>query len=257
MTSPALRCAQLGFRYPDGNEALHDLGFSLAKGERLAVVGPNGAGKTTLFHLICGLLAPSMGEVEALGRPVEPGRFNPGIALVFQDADDQLFCPTVREDVGFGPSNMDLPAAEVQLRVAQALDAVGAMALAERPVHHLSGGEKRMVCLAGALAMQPAMILFDEPSAGLDLRNRRRLIERLQGLRETLVLASHDLELLLEVCDRVLLLDEGRLVADGPIREVFGNEALMRAHGQEKPHSLLPHGAANHHLAPPPRRATP
>lgn len=238
---PALELRGVRFVYTHDAPVLSDLDLVVDPGERVGVIGPNGAGKTTLFHLISGLLVPKAGQIAVHGRPVRPGRFNPEVGLVFQEPDDQLFCPSVHEDVAFGPSNMGLPPEQVQHRVAEALAKVGASALAQRPVQHLSGGEKRVVCLAGVLAMQPRLIIFDEPSAGLDLRNRRRLLNLLQGLEQTLLIASHDLELLLEACTRVILLDQGRVVADGPIRTIMGNAELMLAHGQEKPHSLYPH----------------
>lgn len=245
--SPALACAGLRFSYPDRPNVLRGIDLDIGCGERIGVIGPNGAGKTTLFHLACGLLRPQAGSVEVLGAPLRPGEFNPQVALVFQDSDDQLFCPTVGEDVAFGPYNMGLSSAEIDERVRRALSTVGALDLAERPVHHLSGGEKRVVGLAGALAMQPRIILFDEPSSGLDSRNRRRLIALLAEMTQTVVIASHDLELLLETCDRAILLDAGRIVADRPIRAVMEDAALMAAHGQEVPHSLTPHvhGALN------------
>lgn len=237
----ALVCSGLRFAYPGRPEALRGIDLEIGCGERVGVVGPNGAGKTTLFHLACGLLQPAAGRIEVFGAPQRPGAFDPRLALLFQHADDQLFCPTVAEDVAFGPRNLGLDRAEIEARVREALAAVGALALAERPVHHLSGGEKRVVSLAGALALRPRLILFDEPSSGLDSRNRRRLIALLQAMTQTLLLASHDLELLLETCERAVLLDEGRVIAEGPIRAILGDAGLMTAHGQEVPHSLIPH----------------
>ena len=185
-------------------------------------------------------------EVSLLGRPVAFGKFNPQVTLVFQNPDDQLFCPSVREDVAFGLQNMGLPREEVEARVKAALLTVGASRLADRPVHHLSEGEKRIVSIASVLAMHPELVMYDEPSANLDIRSRRRLIRLLQSSAETILVASHDLELILEVCERVILIDEGRIVADGDPREIMGNEQLMEAHGQEKPHSLIPHQIPHH-----------
>jgi cobalt/nickel transport system ATP-binding protein len=241
MTESVLSISELSFSYPDGNSVLEGVNLEVMPGERVGLIGPNGAGKTTLFLQICGILKPSNGEVSVLGKAVANGAFYPEVGLVFQNPDDQLFCPSVRDDVGFGPRNMRLSRDEVEARVAEALTAVGALKLAERPPHHLSEGEKRMVSIAGVLAMRPRLVIYDEPSANLDIRSRRRLIRLLQISNETILIASHDLELILEVCDRVVLIDNGRIVADGNPRDIMGNDQLMETHGQEKPHSLVPH----------------
>lgn len=242
----ALSVSGLSFSYPDRPGVLRGVELRVSPGERVGVIGPNGAGKTTLFHLLCGVLRPASGQVELFGKPVIPGEFRPEIGLVFQNPDDQLFCPSVRDDVAFGPQNMGLAPEEIHTRVAEALKTTGTWELADRPPHHLSGGEKRMVAIAGVLAMRPRLIVYDEPSASLDIRSRRRLIRFLQGSGETFLLSSHDLELVLEVCDRVLLMDEGRIVAEGAPRELLGDTGLMETHGLEKPHSLTPHTAPHH-----------
>ena len=175
------------------------------------------------------------------GDPVVPGQFRPDIGLVFQNPDDQLFSASVWEDVSFGPQNMGLVPPELNSRVSEALLLTGTQDLVERPPHHLSGGEKRMVAIASVLAMQPQLVIYDEPSANLDMRARRRLIKFLQSSQETSLVASHDLELIIEVCDRVILLDEGQVIADGETRQIMGNQALMERHGLEMPHSLIPH----------------
>lgn len=243
----AIQLQSLDFSYPDNPDVLQNLDCCIEPGQRVGVIGPNGAGKTTLFLIICGIIKPSAGRVQVLDRPVVCGRFNPQIALVFQKSDDQLFCPSVWDDVAFGPQNMGFSQDQVEQRVREALETVGGLELARRPVHHLSEGEKRIVSIAGALAMQPRVLIYDEPSAGLDLRTRRRLISLLQHSAQTLLIASHDLELVLEVCDRVILMDRGRIVADGPSLAVMSNEPLMTAHGQEKPHSLVPHPIPHRH----------
>jgi cobalt/nickel transport system ATP-binding protein len=240
-TVPVLAVSGLWFSYPDNQSALKDINIEVMPGQRVGVIGPNGAGKTTLFLAICGMLKPSAGAISLLGRPVAFGKFNPQVALVFQNPDDQLFCPSVKEDVAFGLQNMGLPREEVEVRVTEALSNVGASRLANRPVHHLSEGEKRIVSIASVLAMRPELVMYDEPSANLDIRSRRRLIRLLQSSTETILLASHDLELILEVCQRVVLIDEGSIVADGDPRQIMGDQQLMEAHGQEKPHSLVPH----------------
>lgn len=242
----ALLVDDLCLAYPDRAEVLAGVSLRIKSGERVALVGPNGAGKSSLFLAIAGILKPVSGRIELFGSAVKPGSHHPDVGMIFQQADDQLFCPTVAEDVAFGPRNLGLDADQVAQRVASALTTVGACELRHRPIHHLSGGEKRIVCIAGALAMQPRLLLCDEPTSGLDLRNRRRLIKLLQSAQQTLLIASHDLEFLLEVCDRTLLLDAGELVADGEVASVFGNVTLMEAHGQERPHSLHPHHVQHH-----------
>jgi cobalt/nickel transport system ATP-binding protein len=243
---PVLVVRGLSFSYPDTPDVLNDVAIEVMPGERVGIIGPNGAGKTTLFLLICGVLKPDAGELLLLGRPVAFGKFNPRAALVFQNPDDQLFCPTVREDIAFGPQNMGLSKEEVEKRVKEALATVGASRFADRPVHHLSEGEKRIVSIASVLAMRPELVMYDEPSANLDIRSRRRLIRLLQSSTETILVASHDLELVLEVCQRVILIDEGKIVAEGDPRQIMGDEQLMEAHGQEKPHSLVPHQIPHH-----------
>lgn len=228
----------LYFAYSQQREILSNVNLKIKSGEKIGLIGPNGAGKTTLFLLICGLLAPTTGEITLFDQPVVPGAFRPEIGLVFQNPDDQLFSPTVRDDIAFGPENMGLSPEEVQQRVQEALSTTGILKLAKRVPHQLSGGEKCMVAIASVLAMHPKLILYDEPSANLDLRSRRRLINFLRQSTETILLSSHDLESILEVCDRVLLLNQGKIVADGHPKEVMGNQELMEFNGLEKPYSL-------------------
>lgn len=246
LIEPVLSVAGLWVSYPDKPDVLKDVSLKIMPGERVGLIGPNGCGKTTLFMGICGVLKPSAGEVMVLGKPISNGDFRPDVGLVFQNPDDQLFCPSVRDDVAFGPQNMQLSEDEVEARVKEALSAVGALALADRPAHHLSGGEKRMVAIATVLAMRPRLVMHDEPSASLDIRSRRQLIRLIQESRETILIASHDLELILEICDRVVLMDDGHIVADGNPRRIMGDKKLMEAHGQEKPHSLIPHQTPHH-----------
>ncbi|MBL7209389.1 MAG: ABC transporter ATP-binding protein [Dehalococcoidia bacterium] len=247
LPKPALAVSGLWLSYPDRPNVLHDVSLEVMSGERVGLIGPNGAGKTTLFLGICGVLKPSAGEILALGRPVVNGDFRPEVGLVFQNPDDQLFCPSVRDDVAFGPRNMGLSKDEVEARVPEALSTVGLLELADRPAHHLSEGEKRMVSIACVLAMEPQLVMYDEPSANLDIRSRRCLIRLLQASKETMLIASHDLELVLEVCNRVVLIDGGRIIADGNPRELMADDKLMEAHGQEKPHSLVPHRVSHLH----------
>jgi cobalt/nickel transport system ATP-binding protein len=228
----------LCFSYPDNPDVLRQITLNIHRGDRVGIIGYNGCGKTTLFLLICGVLTPSSGEIRLLNQRVQPGSFYPEIGLVFQNPDDQLFSASVWDDVAFAPQNMGLPDSEVNQRVAEALAITGVQELANRPPHHLSGGQKRMVAIAGILAMRPQVIIYDEPTANLDLRARRRLIQFLQQSQETLLIASHDLEFVLEVCDRVVLMDEGQIVADGNPRQLMGNVNLMERYGLEVPYSL-------------------
>jgi cobalt/nickel transport system ATP-binding protein len=243
----AIAAHHLCFRYPDSGPVLSDLNLIIHNGERVGIIGHNGCGKTTLFMLLCGVLAPTEGTIHLLGKSIELGQFRPEVGLLFQDPEDQLFSPSVKEDIAFGPQNMGLTEAEITARVQAVLTLTGLEALAERPPHHLSGGEKQMVAIAGLLAMQPQIMLYDEPTTSLDLRTRRRLIQFLQQTSETMLIASHDLEFVLEVCDRVLLIDNGRVIADGDPLVIMGDQERMEAHGLEKPHSLIPH-VEPHHL---------
>ncbi len=240
----ALAVRNLAFRYGDDCPIFENLTVQIAVGDRVGLIGPNGAGKTTFFLLCCGILVPQAGEIHLFGQPVQPGEFRSEIGLVFQNPSDQLFSPSVWDDVAFGPVEMGLPPEEVARRVEWALDWTGTADLRDRAPHHLSGGQKRMVAIAGVLACQPRLTIYDEPSANLDLRSRRRLIQFFQTSAPTLadlpttLISSHDLELILETCNRVLLLDGGDLIADGDPMTVMGDRALMEAHGLELPYSL-------------------
>lgn len=227
------------FAYPGGPTVLDGIHLGVEEGERVGVVGPNGSGKTTLFMLLCGLLEPVSGTVTLHGTRVDPRRFNPEITVLFQSPDDQLFSATVRDDVAFGPLNMGLPREEVQRRVARALRQVNLEHKSDAAPHHMSGGEKRLAAFASVLSMLPHVILLDEPTSNLDARNRRNLIGILDGLETSLLIASHDLEFILETCSRVVILDDGRIVADGPSRSLLADAALMNAHHLECPYSLL------------------
>ncbi len=242
----AIAARDLSFGYPDQPDVLCQISLTIQAGDRVGIIGHNGCGKTTLFMLLCGVLSPAAGDIHLFGEPLKPGQFRPEVGLLFQDPDDQLFSASVRDDLAFGPQNMGFDPAEVAARVTQAADMAGITHLLDRLPHHLSGGEKQMVAIAGLLAMTPQIILYDEPTASLDLRTRRRLIRFLQNSSETVLISSHDLEFVLEVCDRVILIDEGRIIADGCPRKIMGDQALMEKHGLEKPHSLIPHGERHH-----------
>ena len=237
----AVAANNLRYSYPDSREVIKGVNFEISRAERVGLIGPNGSGKTTALLLLCGMLKPQSGNVTVNGKIVTHLRFNPEINYLFQFPDDQLFCATVIDDVIYGPLNMRLEKDEVRQRAVDALEAVGCTHLGDKAPHHLSGGEKRMVAIATLLSMMPDIILFDEPVSNLDSRNRRRVIRTITGIRQTVIIASHDLELLLETCSRVLLVDEGKLIQDGPVREILSDEKLLKAHGMEKPHSLIPH----------------
>jgi cobalt/nickel transport system ATP-binding protein len=228
----------LGFAYPDGTRALDGVSFEVGHGEAIAVVGANGAGKSTLLMHLNGLLTPAQGSVDIGGTPVTKGtlpEIRRTVGMVFQDPDDQLFMPTVAEDVGFGPLNLGLPPEDVARRVDEALARVDATRLRERPPYHLSGGEKRAVAIATVLAMEPAILVMDEPSAGLDPRARRRVIGLLRSFEHTRICATHDLDLAADLCERTIVMAGGRIVADGPTREIFANDELLAASGLERP----------------------
>ncbi len=242
----AITLTDVSFAYPNRPPVLNRLSLQVAVGQRVGIIGHNGCGKTTLFMTLCGAYTPKSGEVRLFDQPVMPGQFRHPIGLLFQDPGDQLFSASVRDDIAFGPLNQGLPDDQIHAQVAAAIELVGLQSLAERPPHHLSGGEKQMVAIAGLLAMQPKIVLYDEPTASLDIRSRRRLITFLQQLDQTMVIASHDLEFVLEVCDRVLIMHQGEIVADGLPAEIMGDESLMRAYELEKPHSLVPHVIPHH-----------
>lgn len=238
-----LRVSQLSHRYADGRVALDDVSFSLAANECVALVGPNGAGKTTLFLRLCGVLKGKPGEASVCGLdPADPAHRKklPGtIGVVFQNPDDQLFSPTVLEDVAFGPLNQGATPEDARTRALEALAAVGLSPEAgERVPFQLSGGDKRRAALAGVLAMKPEVLLLDEPSAFLDPRGRRDLIELVRKLPGTKLIATHDLDLVLDICPRMLVLDSGKLFADGPACELLAHPEIIERHGLEIPHRL-------------------
>lgn len=224
----------LHFRYPDGTEAIRGMDLHIARGEKVALLGPNGAGKSTLMLHLNGIHRPTHGSVRVAGMEVGDatiGRIRAEVGLVFQDPDDQLFSPTVWEDVAFGPLHMGLDEATVHDRVEAALAAVGALELAPRPPMRLSIGQRKRVALATVLAMEPSVLVFDEPSAGLDPRGRRELIELLATLRQTLIVSTHDLELARAAFPRSIVVDGGKIVADAPTEQLLRDRALLLRHG--------------------------
>lgn len=236
--TPVVDLSGVTFTYPDGHEALRGITLSIQEGEKVALLGPNGAGKSTLLLHFNGIHLPASGRVTVAGLTIDrktAKRVRALVGLVFQDPDDQLFSPTVLEDVAFGPLYMGLPAAEIRERVARALEAVGLPGFEERAPYRLSIGQRKRVALATVLSMDPRILVLDEPSAGLDPRGRRELIRLLDGLPHTLIASTHDMRLAAEIFPRSVILDEGRVVADGQTELILADEALLEAHGLERP----------------------
>jgi len=238
----AIRVEGLTFAYPGGACVLDEIHFTVQPGERIGLVGPNGAGKTTLFLCLAGVLPIPQKTVRMAGldsgKKADRARLPAHVGIVFQNSDDQLFSTTVGDDVAFGPLNLGLVPEEVRSRVTVALEKVGMTGFEARVPHHLSGGEKRRAALAGVLAMQPEILLLDEPSMFLDPRGRRELIALLKGLGGTQVVGSHDLDMIVDLCGRVLVLDHGKLVADDRTEKILADAALMARHGLEVPYRL-------------------
>lgn len=236
-----LRFDDVHYRYPNGYEALCGVSFCITHGEKVALVGANGAGKSTLLLHTNGLLIPSQGEV-VMGGIKLTRRTLPlvrqSVGLVFQDSDNQLFMPTVEEDVAFGPSNMRLEPEEIRRRVTEALDAVGALHLRGASPFRLSGGQKKRVAIATVLSMEPSVLVMDEPTSNLDPRARRQIIDLIRRFGHTTLIATHDMEMVLDLCDRTIVMKQGRIVADGSTRHVFGDLALLEECGLEQPCEL-------------------
>jgi len=228
----------LCFRYPDGTPALNGVSFLIRHGEAVAVVGANGAGKSTLLQHLNGYLTPQQGAVRIGDFPLNRATLRDvrrTVGMVFQNPDDQLFMPTVFEDVAFGPLNLGLPQRDVERLVREALEDVGALHLRDRPPHQLSGGEKRTVAIATVLAMKPDILVMDEPSSGLDPRARRLLIGQLKRFSHTRVIATHDLDLVQDICERTIVIHAGQVMADGKTEEIFANRKLLESSHLEPP----------------------
>jgi cobalt transport protein ATP-binding subunit len=236
--APALLVEGLTYTYPHGHQALFGVDLRVEPGERVALLGPNGAGKTTFVLHLNGVLSGGSGRIEVAGLAVGKAHLREirrRVGVVFQDPDDQLFMPTVAEDVAFGPANFGLSGADLDARVRHALDAVGMAGHADRSPLHLSGGQRRRVALATVLACDPEILVLDEPSANLEPVARRELAEVLLGLRRTMLMVTHDLPYAYQLCPRSVLIDQGVVIADGPTREILADTGLLAAHRLELP----------------------
>ena len=256
MSTPVIEILGLDFAYPDGTKALKDIDLHIHRGERVALLGPNGAGKTTLILHMNGIHRAQTGTVTVSGLPVTAPNLleiRRRVGVVFQDPDDQLFMPTVREDVEFGPRNLGLTGAELEHRVAAAMASLEVADLADRAPNHLSFGQKRRVSMAGVMAMEPEILVLDEPTSNLDPASRQDLTQALLGLDVTQLIVTHDLLYALEVCPRSVIIDAGRIVADGPTTELLADAGLLAAHRLALPAALLLLAGAPDPLGDPPR----
>jgi cobalt/nickel transport system ATP-binding protein len=238
----AVRLESVSYTYPDGTPGLRDVSLCIERGVRIALLGPNGAGKTTLLHHLNGILRPVSGTVEINGLAVDKPNLREirrRVGLVFQDPDDQLFLPTVRDDVAFGPRNLGLHGDELDERVSEALAAVDMVAFADRAPHHLSFGQRRRVAVATVLAMRPDVLVLDEPTSNLDPVARRELADVLRALDITMLIATHDLPYALQLCERAIVLNEGRITADGATWDLLADEETMAANRLELPYGFV------------------
>jgi len=238
MSHHIVEVRDLEFTYPDSTRALQGLSFKIRHGESVAIVGANGAGKSTLLLHLNGYLTPTAGQVRIGDFPLTKETLQEvrrTVGMVFQDPDDQLFMSTVYDDVAFGPLNLGFPLAEVAMRVLKALETVGMAHLKDRPPHRLSSGQKRRVAIATVLSMSPDILVMDEPSAGLDPRARRQLIELLKTFKHSKIIATHDLDMVLDICERTIIINNGKIEADGPTVDIFQDEKLLNNCHLEKP----------------------
>ncbi len=241
MSHHFLRFKDVHYRYPDGYEALRGVSFEITHGQKVAVVGANGAGKSTLLLHADGFLMPSSGEVDVGGMTLSHGtlpHIRRSVGFVFQDSDNQLFMPTVAQDVAFGPCNMGLAPEQIESRVCAALSAVDALHLRDRAPYTLSGGQKKRVAIATVLSMEPSVLVMDEPTSNLDSVSRRRIIELIRGFTHTTVIATHDLDMVAELCPRTMVMHRGKIVADDSTDRIFADAGLLAACGLEPPRAV-------------------
>ena len=238
MSHHIVEVKDLDYSYPDGTHALQGVSFRILHGESVGIVGANGAGKSTLLRHLNGYLVPMKGSVRIGDYPLTKETLpnvRRTVGMVFQDPDDQLFMPTVYEDVAFGPLNLGLPPDEIETRVLGALATVGAEHLRDRAPYHLSGGEKRAVSIATVLSMMPDILVLDEPTSNLDPKCRRQFIDLLRTFKHTKIIATHDLDMILDLCERTIVIHNGQVTADGPTSEIFGNSQLLSDSHLEQP----------------------
>lgn len=238
MSHHIVEVKNLKYTYPDTTPALEDVSFRIQHGESVAIVGANGAGKSTLLLHLNGYMTPTEGQVRIGDFPLTKDTLQDvrrTVGMVFQDPDDQLFMSTVYDDVAFGPLNLGLPLEEIHTRVLQALDTVGMTELKDRPPHRLSAGQKRRVAIATVLSMGPDILVMDEPTSGLDPQARRQLIAMLKDFKHSKIIATHDLDMVLDLCERTIIIHNGRIKADGPTLDIFKNEKILLESHLEKP----------------------
>jgi len=241
MSHHKVELKNVSFSYADGHQALDNISFLLGHGEAVGIVGANGAGKSTLLSVLTGIQFPQKGEVRIGDLPVNKktlSQVRRSVGLVFQEPDDQLFMTSVYDDVAFGPRNYNLDEEEVRLRVMEALEEVGITHLKDRPPYKLSGGEKRLAAIAAVISMKPDILIMDEPTASLDPKARRNIMKILKGFNHTKIITSHDLDMIMEMCTRTIVLKKGRIAADGPTMDILKDEELMEECGLEIPLAL-------------------
>lgn len=242
MSHHFIQCDNVHYSYPNGYEALKGISFLVTHGEKVAFVGANGAGKSTLALLTNGLLLATEGTINIGGITINKNTLSyirQSVGLVFQNPDDQLFMPTVEEDVAFGPTNMKLSEPEIKDRVTKALEAVGALSLRQRASYQLSGGQKKSVSIATVLSMEPNILVMDEPTSNLDPKARRQIIEQIRSFTHTCLIITHDLEMIWELCQRTIVMKDGTLMADGNTKDIFRNKSLLEECGLEQPYQAM------------------